>query len=143
MPWQSQPQRLPGIKPRTKVRKLFVFPTLSVVEEKVLRPCPLIPCCICVSRTLSFRLDTCCDGLTRAWLVCAFCRICDDPAGPSLCYSMPCCFLSCSKLSLRASRSSFDRSIFSGWWYSTTAILEAVADGRMGKTYQRDIDFGS
>lgn len=43
----------------------------------------------------------------------------DRFAGPSICYSIPCCFLSCSKLSLRASMSSFDRTILSGWWYST------------------------
>lgn len=42
--------------------------------------------------------------------------------GPSNCQSMPCCFLSCAKFSLRASRSSFDLAIFSGWWYSTTGL---------------------
>jgi hypothetical protein len=35
--------------------------------------------------------------------------------GPSSCQSMPCCNLSRSKFSLRASRSSFDLTIFSGW----------------------------
>lgn len=42
--------------------------------------------------------------------------------GPSNCQSMPCCFLSCAKFSLRASRSSFDLAIFSGWWYSTAGL---------------------
>lgn len=35
--------------------------------------------------------------------------------GPSNCQSIPCCFLSCAKFSLRASKSSFDLAIFSGW----------------------------
>lgn len=35
-------------------------------------------------------------------------------ADPSDCHSIPCCCLSCAKLARRASRSSFDLSIFSG-----------------------------
>lgn len=47
----------------------------------------------------------------------------DRSADPSNCQSMPCCFLSCAKDSRRASMSSFDLSIFSGWWYSTTKTV--------------------
>lgn len=36
--------------------------------------------------------------------------------GPSNRQSIPCCFLSWARDSLRASRSSFDLAIFSGWW---------------------------
>jgi hypothetical protein len=45
--------------------------------------------------------------------VCAGARA--GSAGPSSRYSIPCCFLSCSKFSLRSSRSCFDLTILSGW----------------------------
>lgn len=39
--------------------------------------------------------------------------------GRSDCQSIPCCFFNCAKVSRRAARSSFDLTIFSGWWYRT------------------------
>lgn len=70
--------------------------------------------------TLPFRLDTCLDEPADALVLFAIAsRDRDDcvrSTGPSTCYSIPCCFLSCSKLSLRDSRSSFDLTILSGWW---------------------------
>lgn len=44
---------------------------------------------------------------------------CRPSAGRSNCQSIPCCFLSLAKDSLRASKSSFDLAILSGWWYNT------------------------
>lgn len=45
-----------------------------------------------------------------------FCRPSTDRSN---CQSIPCCFLSLAKDSRRASMSSFDLAILSGWWYST------------------------
>jgi hypothetical protein len=64
--------------------------------------------------------------------------------GPSNRYSIPCCFLSCSKFSFLASRSSFDLSIFSGWWYRTVPMLVNIRLlPRMWDTDQQGNDFGS
>lgn len=52
------------------------------------------------------------------------CRDCLS-IGSSNRQSIPCCFFSCAKFSLRASRSSLDLIIFSGWWYSTTLSVLA------------------
>lgn len=50
-------------------------------------------------------------------------------AGPGNCQSIPCCFLSRAKSSLRASRSSF-LLIFSGWWYNTAMETDALDAGQ-------------
>lgn len=47
-------------------------------------------------------------------------------AGRSDCQSIPCCCFSWAKFCLRASRSSFDLAIFSGWWYRTGLMLAGV-----------------
>src|SRR5204863_8913944 len=39
---------------------------------------------------------------------------------PHLGQSIPCCFFNFSKFSWRSARFSFERAIFSGWWYNTT-----------------------
>ena len=78
-----------------------------------------------------------CDGLVETSIVCVVVFV---PTGPSICYSIPCWRLSCSKFSLRASRSSFDF-IFSGWWYKTVRHVSR----RWGllystRTYRLDTD---
>ena len=115
-----------GRKPRRKDARVFES-SFAAAEDPCceVRPVFRFPCTLEIlgcERKLSFRLsDTCVeDGPTTASRRGARGgRV----AGPSICYSMPCCFLSCSKFSLRASRSSFDRTIFSGWWYSTVPCI--------------------
>lgn len=65
------------------------------------------------------------DGPVETSTVCAGVFV---PTGPSICYSIPCWRLSCSKFSLRASRSSFDF-IFSGWWYKTVHYVSPRPSG--------------
>lgn len=48
----------------------------------------------------------------------------------SNCQSIPCCFLSLANDSRRASRSSFDLAILSGWWYSTGGDVSGALRGR-------------
>jgi hypothetical protein len=101
------PQRL-GSKPRKKaridIRPSCPKPSLSIVPTLRLS---------LVCRSLSFVSIRRSDGPAGSSqdVLAAFLA-----AGPSICYSIPCCFLSCSKFSLRASRSSFDLAILSGWW---------------------------
>jgi hypothetical protein len=74
--------------------------------------------------------------------------LCDDDwwfVGPSTCYSIPYCFFAFSKFSRRASKSSFDRTILSGWWYRTINIRcqNKPKITTRGLSYQRGNDSGS
>lgn len=67
--------------------------------------------------------------------------LCRLSTGRSDCQSIPCCFLSCAKDSRRAARSSFDLTIFSGWWYRTMTHVRDRFPSREGNKKQRELAY--
>lgn len=120
-------QRLYLKKPLIVLKKEEGWWAVVDVECFAPRPVEEEVCCRLTPVSLSLLTDTCStDGLRDPLLRCCFVgtrvrvvlvsnELVRSP-GPSICYSMPYCFFACSKFSRRACKSSFDRTILSGWW---------------------------